>query len=67
MDISFPIYYDSLNVMGRLNNIVEIPCTLLLDYDNRIVMGGSPIQQEFIKRKYKEYILSIKTSEPNRE
>jgi hypothetical protein len=58
-NFSFPVYYDSANVVGKLNNITEIPTTMLLDQKNRVILGGSPILHANLKPLYREKIQNL--------
>ncbi len=54
-----PVFYDSLNFVGRTNHIHEIPTTMLLDQKNKVVLAGSPILHPELKTMYHDNIENL--------
>jgi len=58
-ELHFRVFYDSLNSIGKLNKITEIHATMLLDKNNNVVLGGSPILHKRLMTLYFEKIQNM--------
>jgi hypothetical protein len=59
-EFNFPVLYDSSNALVVENGIPDIPATLLLDHDDRVVLVGSPVLRADIGRQYSDSISVIR-------
>jgi len=66
MNLGFQVLYDSLNVLGKSNHINENPLTMLLDQNNKVILGGSPILHSKLKPLYIKKIKNLLKNEQGR-
>lgn len=53
---TLPVLFDSTNTLVEANGIPEVPATLLLDQQRRVLVAGSPILRPEVRRMYQAHI-----------
>lgn len=58
-DFTFPVFFDSTNAVVESNGIPETPSTVLLDFDRKVQLAGSPALRTEVFEMYRDKISEI--------